>query len=82
MTYQIAPASPDVAGTEKGSIYDWGGAKNIVEGKNTDIYNTAAFYPEPAARLLPYSQMRKWPKSCHKERLWNLLEKLRRHCND
>lgn len=57
-TYNIKPAPPWVAfGEEK--IF-WGKGKNIVDGKNMDVYGKNEKFPEEFIVKLPYSQMRKW----------------------
>lgn len=38
----------------------WGEGKNIVNGKNLNVYENDANYPESYVELLPYSEMRKW----------------------
>ncbi len=58
-TYDIKPAGPFVPGVEEYEEF-WGDGKNIVSGKNINVYETDADFPEKYAELLPCSQMRKW----------------------
>ena len=59
-TYAIRPAAPDAAGVGNGVIHDWAGNQNIADGKNMDVYGVDSFFPADYAKLLPYSQLRKW----------------------
>ena len=59
-TYDIRPAGPDIAWVDDKLIEDWGHGKDIVNGKNMEVYATDAEFPESYLELLPYSQMRKW----------------------
>ena len=58
-TYNIAPMIPDSTSVDGVVIQDQGNA-TLVDGKNASIYDTDAFFPAECAKLLPYSQMRKW----------------------
>ena len=59
-TYEIRPAAPDAAYVDGKMVYDWGRSVNVVDGKNADVYGADAFFPIEYAKLVPYSQMRKW----------------------
>jgi hypothetical protein len=59
-TYEIRPAAPDAAYVDGKMVYDWGRSVNVVDGKNVDVYGADAFFPTEYAKLVPYSQMRKW----------------------
>jgi len=59
-TYDIKPAGPAIAWVDDKLIEDWGQEKDIVNGKNMEVYGTDAEFPESYLELLPYSQMRKW----------------------
>ena len=50
-TYDIKPAPPFAAQQE---------GKDMVNGKNMEVYGADADFPETCVKLLPYSQMRKW----------------------
>jgi hypothetical protein len=58
--YDIKPASPFVTWDDDRLIEAWGEGKEIVNGRNMNIYGTNASYPEQYVKLLPPSQMRKW----------------------
>ena len=58
-TYNIAPMVPDSTYIDGKVVQDQGNA-TLVDGKNASIYDTDAFFPAECAKLLPYSQMRKW----------------------
>lgn len=63
--YDIRPGWPLIPG-EDGNIGEvaateyWGEGKNIVNGKNLNVYEKDANYPKNYVELLPYSEMRKW----------------------
>ena len=59
-TYEIRPAAPDAAYVDGKMVYDWGRSVNVVDGKNADVYGADAFFPTEYAKLVPYSEMRKW----------------------
>jgi len=59
-TYDITPAGPDIARVDDKLIEDWGEGKDIVNGRNMEVYGTDADFPESYLQLLPCSQMRKW----------------------
>lgn len=50
--YNLAPVPPMLGGSE---LY-WGEGKNIVDGKNLNVYGVDAFYPENVIDLLSYSE--------------------------
>jgi hypothetical protein len=58
-TYDIKPAGPDVAQVGDKRVEVWGD-KNIVDGKNVDVYQRNADFPASPVRLITCSQMRKW----------------------
>ena len=58
--FKIAPAAPDSASIEGRIVHDWGGATNIVDGKNMDIYCVNAFFPPKVIRRAPNAEMRKY----------------------
>ena len=58
-TYHIRPMAPDSTYRDGIVVQDQAGA-DLVDGKNSGTYDTDAFFPEESAKLLPYSQMRKW----------------------
>lgn len=53
-----APVSDKFVGEEMRIV--WGDGKNIVDGRNLDVYERDADYPENFVELLTYSEMRKW----------------------
>jgi len=59
-TYNIKPAPPWAIGLEKETKIFWGEGKNIVDGKNMNVYGKDEKFPKEFVVLLPYSQMRKW----------------------
>jgi hypothetical protein len=64
-TYDIKPGEPDIPGVDERSDENiteeyWGEGKNIVDGRNLDVYERDSDYPESCLELLPYSEMRKW----------------------
>ena len=58
-TYDIKPAPPYMTMADEAIEY-WGEGKDIIDGRNMNIYGTDADFPESYLNLLPYSQMRKW----------------------
>jgi hypothetical protein len=58
-TYDIKPAGPAVAWIDGRWAEIWGD-KNIVNGRNIDVYQRDADYPDSPVKLLCCSQMRKW----------------------
>lgn len=58
-TYNIGPMVPDSAYVDGKLIHDQGNAV-LVDGKNSSVYSADAFFPAESAKLMPYSQMRKW----------------------
>jgi hypothetical protein len=58
--YSIKPCSPDVTWTGEKEFFYWGEGKNIVDGKNMNVYGVDAFFPPEMLKLLPESQLRKW----------------------
>jgi len=64
-TYDIKPAGPIIPGADEYAnestvLEVWGERKNIVNGKNLNVYERDANYPENYVKLLPFSEMRKW----------------------
>jgi len=64
-TYEIRPVgpiAPDVDEFSGGSLWSeyWGDDKNVIDGKNLNIYEKDANYPENYVELMPYSDLRKW----------------------
>lgn len=58
--YSIRPGAPDMTWNGSEYVYHWGHGKNIAGGKNINIYERNAFFPEKEASILTFSQMRKW----------------------
>ena len=56
----VGPATPDVVGAPGGGSAGFGTARNIVNGRDMDVYGLAVFYPAAPVRLLPYGALRKW----------------------
>ena len=56
--YEIKPAGPIYA--EGSDEPYWGEGKEIVDGKNIDVYNKDQIYPEESISNHKSSQMRKW----------------------
>ncbi len=63
-TYDIRPVGPLVPASGEFPavipIEYWGEDKNVSDGRNLDVYERDANYPENYLELLPYSEMRKW----------------------
>jgi hypothetical protein len=64
-TYEIGPVGPLAPGVDGFSDWAllteyWGEGKTIADGKNLDVYEIDANYPEDYVKLLPYSELRKW----------------------
>jgi hypothetical protein len=60
-TYEIAPAPPPVTWVDGRQIVAWGeNAANIVDGKNTKLYQNNAYFPSSYVTSVAQSQMRKW----------------------
>jgi hypothetical protein len=59
--YDMAPAGPNVTSISGGEQkIAWGKAKNVVNGKDVDVYGANVFFPDHFVRLVSYSQLRKW----------------------
>lgn len=58
--YDIGPVPPAATWIDGKSIVSWGENKNIRKGKNLNIYEKDANYPEQAIKILGQTQMRKW----------------------
>jgi hypothetical protein len=58
--HDILPAPPLRARVGDEELIDWGIGKNIVEGKNVNIYGNNKFYPASPVNIISQSQMRKW----------------------
>jgi hypothetical protein len=58
--YDILPAPPMRARVKDEELVDWGEGKNIVNGRNMNVYGRNAFFPEKPVRIVSQSQLRKW----------------------
>ncbi len=58
--YYIEPCPPFVAETGGERLLDWGPGKTIVEGKNTAVYNTNAFFPAFHIAAGNMGKLRNW----------------------
>ena len=58
--YQILPVPPLRARANDEELVYWGEGKNIVNGRNINVYGRNAFYPEQPVRIVSHSQLRKW----------------------
>ncbi len=56
----IAPAPPIAISTDDGPIHSWGRNKQIVSGRNANVYSTDAFYPATNVQILSVGSLRKW----------------------
>jgi len=60
-TYSLPAGAPDTASRDGELIEDWGvRGGSIAGGRNLDVYEADAFYPESPVEMLPYSQLRRW----------------------
>ncbi len=64
-TYEIRPVGPLAPAVDEfssGILWTeyWGEGKKIADGKNLEVYEKDADYPESYVELLPYSELRKW----------------------
>jgi hypothetical protein len=59
-TFDIRPGSPLMSWRNNSSVIDWGSEKEIVDGKNVEIYESNVDYPANCVVNFPVSQMRKW----------------------
>jgi len=60
-TWQVAPVPPVATRDENGNeIVVWPSDRMIVDGFDTDVYNTNAFWPAAEASLLSAGQLRRW----------------------
>ncbi|ODS35919.1 MAG: hypothetical protein A7315_04965 [Candidatus Altiarchaeales archaeon WOR_SM1_79] len=64
-SYEIAPNPPFVAKDSSNDFeYEfWGEGKNIVDGKNMNIYGMDSNYPEEPVELLPYTERKESTES-------------------
>ncbi len=58
-TYNIKAGGPDVSRIDEHLVQAWN-EKNITNGKNTDVYENNADFPDSPVKILCCSQMRKW----------------------
>jgi hypothetical protein len=67
--YEIGPVGPLAPAADEPTVDEfsaimpikyWGEDKNITDGRNLDVYEKDANYPENYLKLLPLSEMRKW----------------------
>lgn len=58
--YKIKPVSPDAMRDGEVEIIYWGEGKDIVDGKNMNVYGVDALFPSKGLESLKVSQMRKW----------------------
>ena len=58
--YDVKPAGPDVAWADGRWIEAWGEGKDIVDGRNINVYERDTSFPENPVELFSNSQMRKW----------------------
>jgi hypothetical protein len=60
-THTISPAAPPYTYSEGQTLQDWGPNKaNIINGKNIQVYNTDAYYPNPVVTLNASGIARQW----------------------
>ncbi|MBU1420641.1 MAG: hypothetical protein KKD01_00470 [Proteobacteria bacterium] len=58
--YDMLPAPPERARVEEEELVDWGEGKDIVAGRNMNVYGRDSYFPEEPVRIVSYSQLRKW----------------------
>jgi Mg-chelatase subunit ChlD len=58
--HTIPPAPPMRARVDDEELVDWGRDKDIVKGRNMNVYGKNQFFPAEPATILSRSQMRKW----------------------
>ncbi len=59
-TYSVAPAPPMATWEGTQTIIDWGEGKDIVDGRNMNVYGSDAFFVAESVKPEPYSRLRKW----------------------
>ena len=59
-TYDLLPAPPLRARIGDQELVDWGEGKDIVDGRNLNVYSKDRFFPEETLKIASRSQMRKW----------------------
>ncbi|MCE5313854.1 MAG: C25 family peptidase propeptide domain-containing protein [Armatimonadota bacterium] len=58
--YDIAPAPPIVTVVDGNEITEWGSGKEIVDGRNTLVYENDSFYPSAHVELADQGNMREY----------------------
>ncbi|MHC1728386.1 MAG: C25 family cysteine peptidase [Syntrophobacteraceae bacterium] len=58
--FNIRPAAPDKAWAGDTLLEDWGGAANIVNGKNMEVYGANGLFPADVVQLRPKAEMREY----------------------
>ena len=58
--YDILPARALFTRMDKEDIVFWGAGKDIVSGRNMNVYGKDQFFPEKPVRIVSHSQLRKW----------------------
>jgi hypothetical protein len=58
--FNVGPAPPAVTWSNGEQVTEWGEGKQIVDGRNMEVFGVDAGYPGAHADLLTYSQMRKY----------------------
>lgn len=59
-THSIAPAPPLVTVVDGTEVVDWGVGKQIVDGRNTLVYESDDFYPAASLEIAEKGKMRSW----------------------
>ena len=60
-TYALAPAQPATTWVEQRQVTLWGkNAASILDGKNTQVYQTDAYFPQSQLSEVRFDQLRKW----------------------
>jgi hypothetical protein len=58
--YDMLPAPPGRARVKGEELVDWGEGKDIVDGRNLNVYGKDRYFPQEPMRIVSYSQLRKW----------------------
>lgn len=58
--YDLLPAPPWRARVDEEELVDWGEDKDIVAGRNMNVYGKDRYFPQEPVRIVSYSQLRKW----------------------
>lgn len=58
--YDLLPAPPGRARVKDEELVDWGEGKDIVAGRNLNVYGKDRYFPQEPMQIVSHSQLRKW----------------------